>query len=136
MQGFKHSMGSPTTTTPSATSNGNATKYVIPAMASPHSIIPILAVAQHRFKLATRVTPSQAISSCSGVGRPTSSTSCTGTAPAFASSPNGSEHGVFLWPSNVEPGGMLMLTSAQLSMLVDGVDWRTPERHWRPAVAG
>jgi len=28
------------------------------------------------------------------------------------------EHGVFLWPSNVEPGGTLMLTSAQLSMLI------------------
>src|SRR5580692_6436200 len=32
--GLGHSMGSPTTTLPSATSNGNATKYVIPAMAS------------------------------------------------------------------------------------------------------
>jgi len=28
-----------------------------------------------------------------------------------------------------------MLTSAQLSMLI-GVDWRAPERQWRPAVAG
>ena len=46
------------------------------------------------------------------------------------------EHGVFLWPSNVEPGGTLMLSSAQLSMLIDGVDWRAPERQWRPAVAG
>jgi transposase len=46
------------------------------------------------------------------------------------------EHGGFLWPSNVEPGGTLMLTSAQLSMLIDGVDWRAPERQWRPAVAG
>ena len=27
------------------------------------------------------------------------------------------EHGVFLWPSNVDPGGTLMLNSAQLSML-------------------
>ena len=57
--------------------------------------------------------------------------SCTGMAPAFACSPNG-----FLWPSNVEPGETLMLTSAQLSMLIDGVDWRAPERQWRPAVAG
>lgn len=38
------------------------------------------------------------------------------------------EHGVFLWPSNVEPGGTLMLTPAQLSMLIDGVDWRAPQR--------
>src|SRR5258708_29168686 len=36
------------------------------------------------------------------------------------------EHGVFLWPSNVDPGGTLMLTSAQLSILIDGVDWRAP----------
>jgi transposase len=46
------------------------------------------------------------------------------------------EHGIFLWPSNVDPGGTLMLNSAQLSMLIDGVDWRAPERQWRPAVAG
>jgi len=46
------------------------------------------------------------------------------------------EHGVFLWPSNVDPGGTLMLNPAQLSMLIDGVDWRAPERQWRPAVAG
>jgi transposase len=38
------------------------------------------------------------------------------------------EHGVFLWPSNVDPGGTLMLNPAQLSMLIDGVDWRAPER--------
>ena len=46
------------------------------------------------------------------------------------------EQGVFLWPSNIEPGATLALTSAQLSMLIDGVDWRAPERQWRPAVAG
>src|ERR1700676_2794907 len=33
--GLGHSMGSPTTTLPSATSNGSATKYVIPGIASP-----------------------------------------------------------------------------------------------------
>jgi transposase len=46
------------------------------------------------------------------------------------------EHGVFLWPPSVEPGETLSLTSAQLSSLIDGVDWRAPERQWRPAVAG
>ena len=45
------------------------------------------------------------------------------------------EQGVFLWPSNAELGGTLMLSSAQLSKLIDGIDWRAPER-WRPAVAG
>ena len=46
------------------------------------------------------------------------------------------EQGVFLWPSNAEPGGTLALTSAQLSMLIEGVDWRAPDSRWRPAVAG
>lgn len=46
------------------------------------------------------------------------------------------EQGVFLWPSNVEPGGTLILSSAQLSSLIDGLDWRAPERQWRPTVAG
>lgn len=46
------------------------------------------------------------------------------------------DQGVFLWPPNVEPGRTLALNSALLSMLIDGVDWRAPERRWRPAVAG
>ena len=46
------------------------------------------------------------------------------------------EYGVFLWPPSVEPGETLSLTSAQLSLLIDGVDWRAPEQRWRPAVAG
>ena len=46
------------------------------------------------------------------------------------------EHGVFLWPPSVEPGETLSLTSAQLSSLIDGVDWRAPEQRWRPAIAG
>jgi transposase len=29
-----------------------------------------------------------------------------------------------------------MLTPAQLSMLIDGIDWRAPDRQWRPAMAG
>ena len=46
------------------------------------------------------------------------------------------EHGVFLWPPSVEPGETLSLTSAQLSLLIEGVDWRAPEQRWRPAIAG
>ncbi|HEY1631854.1 MAG TPA: IS66 family insertion sequence element accessory protein TnpB [Rhizomicrobium sp.] len=46
------------------------------------------------------------------------------------------EQGVFLWPPEVEPGRTLPLSSAQLANLIDGVDWRAPERQWRPAVAG
>lgn len=46
------------------------------------------------------------------------------------------EQGVFLWPPYIEPGRTLALTSAQLSALLEGIDWRSPERRWRPAVAG
>jgi len=46
------------------------------------------------------------------------------------------EQGVFPWPPAVDPGETLALSSEQLSMLIDGIDWRAPERRWRPAVAG
>jgi transposase len=46
------------------------------------------------------------------------------------------EQGAFLWPPDVDPGETLALSSEQLSMLIDGIDWRAPERRWRPAVAG
>ncbi|MBR0713098.1 IS66 family insertion sequence element accessory protein TnpB [Bradyrhizobium liaoningense] len=46
------------------------------------------------------------------------------------------EHGVFLWPPSVKLDETLSLTSAQLSSLIEGVDWRTPEQRWRPAMAG
>ena len=45
------------------------------------------------------------------------------------------DQGVFLWPPEVERGKTLPLTSAQLSALIDGVDWRAPQQ-WRPAAAG
>jgi transposase len=46
------------------------------------------------------------------------------------------ETGRFPWPGADEPGDTVALTSAQLSMLIEGIDWRAPERIWRPAVAG
>jgi transposase len=46
------------------------------------------------------------------------------------------EQGVFLWPPSVKPDETLSLTSAQLSSLIEGVDWRAPEQRWRPATAG
>lgn len=46
------------------------------------------------------------------------------------------EHGHFEWPSAGRAGGTVSLTSVQLSMLIEGIDWRAPERRWRPAVAG
>ncbi len=44
------------------------------------------------------------------------------------------EKGRFVWPSVKE--GKIALSPAQLSMLLEGIDWRTPERTWRPLVAG
>ena len=35
-----------------------------------------------------------------------------------------------------EPGGTVTLTPAQLAMLIEGIDWRAPERFWRPLLAG
>jgi transposase len=46
------------------------------------------------------------------------------------------EGGRFAWPVACEPGGAVALSAAQLSMLMEGLDWRRPEHVWRPAVAG
>ena len=44
------------------------------------------------------------------------------------------EKGRFVWPSPVH--GRLSVTSAQLAMLLEGIDWRAPLRTWRPLTAG
>jgi transposase len=44
------------------------------------------------------------------------------------------EKGRFVWPVTKE--GSVTLTPAQLSMLLEGIDWRTPQRTWQPSVAG
>ena len=44
------------------------------------------------------------------------------------------EKGRFVWPSAAQ--GKVTLTPAQLSMLLEGIDWRAPERTWRPLRAG
>ena len=44
------------------------------------------------------------------------------------------ERGRFVWPSAAE--GKVSLTPAQLAMLLEGIDWRTPQRTWRPEAAG
>jgi len=43
------------------------------------------------------------------------------------------ETGHFVWPSAQD--GKIILTTAQLSMLLEGIDWRTPRRTWQPLVA-
>jgi transposase len=44
------------------------------------------------------------------------------------------EKGRFVWPGATD--GAVSLTAAQLSMLLEGIDWRMPVRTWRPAMAG
>jgi transposase len=43
------------------------------------------------------------------------------------------ERGRFIWPQARE--GSVSLTRAQLSMLLEGIDWRRPERTWDPQLA-
>jgi transposase len=43
------------------------------------------------------------------------------------------ERGKFLWPQAKD--GSVFLTAAQLSMLVEGIDWRAPVRSWTPEAA-
>lgn len=40
------------------------------------------------------------------------------------------ERGRFVWPQATS--GAVHLTAAQLSMLLEGIDWRRPERTWQP----
>ena len=43
------------------------------------------------------------------------------------------ERGRFIWPQATE--GAVCLTRAQLSMLLEGIDWRRPQRTWTPEIA-
>lgn len=43
------------------------------------------------------------------------------------------ERGRFIWPR--AESGRVALTHAQLSMLLEGIDWRRPQRSWQPEVA-
>jgi transposase len=44
------------------------------------------------------------------------------------------ERGRFVWPQATS--GTVLLTRAQLSMLLEGIDWRQPQRTWEPLSAG
>jgi transposase len=44
------------------------------------------------------------------------------------------ERGRFVWP--ITKAGVVTLTPAQLSMLLEGIDWRAPQRTWQPTLAG
>jgi transposase len=43
------------------------------------------------------------------------------------------ERGRFVWPQATS--GTVVLSAAQLSMLLEGIDWRRPIKTWQPEVA-
>ena len=43
------------------------------------------------------------------------------------------ERGRFIWPQATS--GSVSLTPAQLSMLLEGIDWRRPVKTWQPEIA-
>jgi transposase len=44
------------------------------------------------------------------------------------------ERGRFIWPSASD--GPVAISSAQLGYLLEGIDWRMPQKTWRPQTAG
>lgn len=44
------------------------------------------------------------------------------------------EKGRFVWPSPAS--GKVHVTAAQLAMLLEGIDWRAPQRSWKPLTTG
>ena len=44
------------------------------------------------------------------------------------------ERGRFIWPSPTD--GAISISAAQLSYMLEGIDWRNPQLTWRPALAG
>ena len=51
------------------------------------------------------------------------------------------ERGRFVWPSLAKPaaaevGCGVSISAAQLGYLLEGIDWRMPQRTWRPSAAG
>ena len=43
------------------------------------------------------------------------------------------ERGRFIWPQAKD--GTVSLSRAQLSMLMEGIDWRKPQKTWKPEIA-
>ena len=44
------------------------------------------------------------------------------------------ERGRFIWPSPAE--GAITITPAQLGYLLEGIDWRMPQKTWRATATG
>jgi transposase len=44
------------------------------------------------------------------------------------------ERGRFIWPSPAD--GAVTISAGQLGYLLEGIDWRMPQRTWQPELAG
>ena len=44
------------------------------------------------------------------------------------------ERGKFIWPTPTD--GAVAITSAQLGYMLEAIDWRNPQKTWRPQTAG
>jgi transposase len=44
------------------------------------------------------------------------------------------ERGRFIWPSPAD--GAISISASQLGYMLEGIDWRNPQRTWRPELAG
>lgn len=44
------------------------------------------------------------------------------------------ERGRFLWPSSAD--GVVAISLGQMGYLLEGIDWRMPQKTWRPEAAG
>ena len=44
------------------------------------------------------------------------------------------DRGKFIWPNTV--GEAVTISAAQLGYLLEGIDWRAPQRTWQPQAAG
>jgi transposase len=44
------------------------------------------------------------------------------------------ERGRFIWPTPAD--GAVMISPAQMGYLLEGIDWRAPQKTWRPELAG
>ncbi|MFC3320601.1 IS66 family insertion sequence element accessory protein TnpB [Mesorhizobium cantuariense] len=44
------------------------------------------------------------------------------------------ERGRFIWPSPADC--VITITPAQLGYLLEGIDWRMPQKTWRPTATG
>jgi transposase len=44
------------------------------------------------------------------------------------------ERGRFVWPLPAD--GVVLITPARLAYMLEGIDWRHPQRTWRPETAG